>query len=132
MTVADITAEIIDTLNLGIPLHRTVESGPYLPGINVWRLTRPDVPTRTHPYRGTLVTVMYAPQTDSEARHDEWAARVRDALLTAYPDRYRPLPTAGSSSVLIEDPDTAYVKWRAAENATRASLGWAPLHEIGK
>ena len=133
MSLATRMAEVADTVGgLGIAVHTTEESGPYAPGLNLWRMTRPDLPTRSAPYRGVVVAVMYEPQTESEERYEEWAARVRAALLAAYPDRYRPIPFAGLGTFLIEDPDTPYTRWRTAENAKRASLGWEPLHEIGK
>lgn len=135
MTVAARVKEIVEVLEpLGLPIHLTTEgSGSYRPGINVYRLTRPDLPSRDAPYRGIFVQVMYEPQGESEARHEEWAAQVREALLRAFPDRYRPLMGGieGASGTLIEDPKTPYAAWRAAENAKRASLGWKPLHEIG-
>lgn len=125
-------AELTEALGgLGIPIYVTERSGPYRPGINLWRWTSPDLPSRTYPYRGIAVTVMYEPQTESEERHAEWFAQVRETLLAVFPDRYRPTPDTGSSLTMIEDPRTPYARWRAAENAKRARLGFAPLHEIG-
>lgn len=110
---------------LDLPVAVTDEAGPYAPGVNVWRMVR-------HPYRGTLVRVMYAPQGESEERHEAWAKQVREVLLEAFPNRYRPLGFEGKAAMLIEDAHTTYARWRAAENAQRAALGWKPLHEIGK
>jgi hypothetical protein len=126
-TIANLLREHLD-----IPVTVTDESGPYTPGVNVWRLTRAGVPSDVYPYRGTLVVVMYAPGSVSEAAHDEWADEVRRVLLGAYPDRYRPTWFAGAATTLIEDSETAYSAWRADENASRARLGFCPLHELGK
>jgi hypothetical protein len=72
---------------------------------------------------------MYEPQGESEERYAEWSGQVREVLLNAYPDRYRPMPQT-DSSILIEDEDTTYSHWRAAENAKRSQLGFKPLHEV--
>lgn len=114
-----------------IPLTETAEGGPWPEGIAVYRFTRTDQPGRTYPYKGTMVQVMYAPQTESEVRHAEWFAAVREVLLTEYGDRYRPLHLL-PGAVLIQDAATRYSRERKAEYATRARLGFRPLHEMGK
>lgn len=124
-------AEIVDTLSdLDVPVTQTAESGPYTAGINVWRMTRADQPSRTYPYRGVMVQVMYQPQGASETLHEEWISRVRAALLETYPDRYRPMVVG--TGMLIQDANTGYTRWRTEENAKRARLGFRPLHEIGQ
>jgi hypothetical protein len=115
-----------------IPLHETAEGGPWHEGINVYRFTRPDLPSRTSPYKGTMVLVMYAPEQESERLWPERSGRVREALLDAYGDRYRPLGTGLLDGVLIEDPRTGYSRRRRADYAQRARLGFRALHELGK
>lgn len=135
-TTRQIMAEIANLLRDRIDIPVSIRQGPLVPGINLSRMTRKDLPSTTYPYRGTLVHVMYAPESPSEGLHAEWSRQVREVLLEAYPNRYRPMDIwpldPAQATTLIEDPDTAYAAQRTAENAKRASLGWEPLHKIGK
>lgn len=107
------------------------EGGPWPEGVVVYRFERKDQPSRTYPYKGTMVRVMYAPETESEVLYPDRVARVCEVLLEAYGERYRRFPT-GDSGILIEGPRTRYTRERKAEYAQRAALGFTPLHEMGK
>ncbi len=124
--------EIIDFLRErlpDIPLHVAAEGGPWRAGVNVYRLERTDLPSRSRPYAGTAVAVMYDVNTEVES--GEWRKQVQAALLPAFGDRFRPMETIGSA-LLFEDPDTQYSRLRAQEYEKRRRLGWVPLHELGK
>lgn len=128
------TTEIADLLreHLDIPVSITDEGGPYALGVNVWRTVRKDTPSTSSPYRGTQVRVMYMAMVPLEEEYHEWVRATRQVLVEAYPDRLRPMVLVGSAATLIEDADTEYSAWRAAQNAHRAALGFKPLHEIGQ
>lgn len=114
-----------------IPVHVTDEGGPYADGINVWRFSRRDYPSRSFPSKGTMVRVMYSPEQESEELWPERVRRVQEAMLPVYGDRWVP-SALDPERVLIQDPDTAYAAHRRAEYVKRAELGYRPLHELGK
>lgn len=132
MTTSAIIAAYLRRELPDVPLTERDEDSGYAAGINVYPFTRTELPSAAYPYRGTAVHVMYEPRTTQENYAEAWVQATREKLMARYGHRWRPMSVEGPAWFLIENPNTRYSRARRADYVTRAQMGWAPLHTIGK
>jgi hypothetical protein len=111
-----------------IPLVLRREGMHHAPGINVYRFTRTDQPSRSMPFNGTMLHVMYDhgpsdPFGENPNLHDEWVAQVREFVTEAYPVRYRKASHMDLAMFLIENPRTLWTRSRALDLARMEAGG---------
>jgi hypothetical protein len=98
-----------------IPLISRKEGERSGAGMNVYRFTRTDFPSRAYPANGTMIAVMSDPFGENPTLHAEWVSRVTEIITKEWPNRYRAL-LGEPSMFLIENSRT---RWTQARRLAR-------------